>query len=113
MGLLGKIIGSFVNDNDEVDIFSESATCPYCGETMHRDGERFECPNCGVLFLENGEFVSPWSRSSHSGKVCESCGRSLTGGEFVSPWEEGNAHAFSRCPHCGHENEQDGYGEDD
>lgn len=46
--------------------------------------------------------------------ICIACGQSLRGGDFVLPWEEGdNPGAFIRCPHCGYENDRDGFGEDD
>lgn len=46
--------------------------------------------------------------------ICIACGQSLRGGDYVLPWEEGdNPSAFIRCPHCGYENERDGFGEDD
>ncbi len=45
---------------------------------------------------------------------CESCGQSLEGGDLTLPWEDGdNPYAYVTCPHCGHENIRDGYGEDD
>ena len=46
--------------------------------------------------------------------TCECCGRSLRGGELTLPWEDGdNAYAYVTCPHCGAENTQYWYGEDD
>ncbi len=45
---------------------------------------------------------------------CVCCGRSLAGGVLTLPWEDGdNEYAYVTCPHCGEENIQDGYGEDD
>lgn len=46
--------------------------------------------------------------------TCECCGRSLRSGELTLPWEDGdNTYAYATCPHCGTENIQYGYGEDD
>ena len=46
--------------------------------------------------------------------VCECCGRPLAGGVLTLPWEDGdNEYAYVTCPHCGAENTQYGYGEDD
>ena len=58
MGILGKLFGNSSSDDCEVDIFGVEETCPRCGSTMRGDGERFECPECGVLFLQNGEYVT-------------------------------------------------------
>ena len=54
---------------------------------------------------------------------CVCCGRSLAGGVLILPWEDGdNEYAYVNCPHpfwmftcphCGEENIQKGYGEDD
>ena len=47
-------------------------------------------------------------------ETCTSCGRSIIGGELTLPWEDGdNSYAYVKCPHCGYENIQDGFGEDD
>lgn len=44
----------------------------------------------------------------------ENCGQSLAGGALTLPWEDGdNPNAYVTCPHCGHENNLYGYGEDD
>ena len=46
--------------------------------------------------------------------VCECCGRSLAEGVITLPWEDGdNEYAYVTCPHCGAENTQYGFGEDD
>lgn len=114
MGLFGKLFGSFGSGDGEVDIFDTEETCPYCGDTMRGEGQRFECPNCGVLFEENGEYVHPWERSRHSTRTCVNCGESLSGGTQTLPWEDGdNAYAYITCPNCGYKNIQEGFGEDD
>lgn len=118
MSILGKLFGgsnsnSFENDN-EVDIFGVSETCPHCGDEMHGDGIRFECPNCGVLFLENGDYVSPWNRTHRRSGTCSNCEQSLSGGNLILPWEDGdNSYAYVTCPCCGHKNIKYGFGEDD
>ena len=58
-----------------------------------------------------------WLKSKIKGGVimdCVCCGRSLAGGVLILPWEDGdNEYAYVTCPHCGEENIQKGYGEDD
>ena len=45
---------------------------------------------------------------------CENCQGSLAGGDVTLPWEDGNnAYAYVVCRHCGHENTEYGFGEDD
>jgi DNA-directed RNA polymerase subunit RPC12/RpoP len=45
---------------------------------------------------------------------CINCQQSLAGGVLTLPWEDGdNKYAYVTCPHCGFENVQYGYGEDD
>ena len=103
MGLFSKLFGGR-NDN-EVDIFGVEETCPRCGSTMRGDGKRFECPECGVLFYENGEYVTPWERCSGNKGECENCGGSLDRGDYISPWEDGdNEYGYVICPYCRHKN---------
>ena len=46
--------------------------------------------------------------------TCVNCDCSLRGGELTLPWEDGdNPYAYITCPHCGEENIQEGYGEDE
>ena len=55
MGILNALFGGYGrndDDDDEADIFFDKRTCTRCGSTMQGDGCRFECPECGVLFLE-------------------------------------------------------------
>lgn len=45
---------------------------------------------------------------------CVNCGFSLESGILTLPWEDGdNPYAYATCPHCGAENIQEGYGEED
>ena len=95
-------------------------TCPNCGWPLNDTGDdRFECsnPKCHcVAFRVNGEIMDafdPRRRGGAAGR-CECCQQSLNGGSLTLPWEDGNnAYAYVRCPHCGHKNIRDGYGEDD
>ena len=120
MGILNALFGGHGrNDDDdaEADIFFDKRTCTRCGSTMQGDGYRYECPECGVLFAEDGEYLTPDERmmkSAGSGRTCDNCGKPLRGGQLTLPWEnEGNPNAFVRCPHCGYSNIQYGFGEDD
>mgnify|MGYP005487256127 CR=1 FL=1 len=120
MGILNALFGGYGrndDDDDEADIFFDKRTCTRCGSTMQGDGCRFECPECGVLFLEDGEYLTPDERmmkSAGSGRTCDNCGKPLRGGQLTLPWENGgNPNAFVRCPHCGYSNIQYGFGEDD
>lgn len=46
--------------------------------------------------------------------TCINCEMPLDGGVLILPWEDGdNEYAYVICPHCGAENIQYGYGEDD
>lgn len=82
---------------------------------MRGDGTRFECPKCGVLFFQDGKYVSPWDDDYIDDYgTCECCGQSLERASFTLPWEDGNnPFAFVTCPHCGHKEIKYGFGEDD
>lgn len=118
MGLFDILFGKNGNNNENEEdngLFSQEETCPRCGATMRGDGQRFECPNCSVLFKKGDSFVSPWDDDYDScSSECESCGQSLAGASLTLPWEDGdNPYAYVTCPHCGYENIKYGYGEDD
>ncbi len=79
------------------------------------------CDSCNRIFTES-QVEEYWANHSEEegldefdkAGTCESCGQSLYGGVGSLPWEDGdNAYAYIRCPHCGHENIQYGFGEDD
>lgn len=95
MGLFGKLFEA---------ISGTTTTCPWCGATMHGDGERFECPKCtgGAFFMEDGELVDSMHRGRRSsGRTCINCQNSLDGGEFTAKWEDGdNDEAYITCRHC-------------
>ena len=95
-----------LDKNGEVDIFWNKQTCPRCGSEMRGDDVRFECPECGVLFLVNGEYLTPDERAYRHqlehGPKCYNCGRPLAGGSFRPAWSEGgNSSTTKKCPHCG------------
>jgi len=49
-------------------------------------------------------------------ETCENCQQEYPRErlELTMPWEDGNnAYAYWRCPNCGHENIEEGYGEDE
>lgn len=46
--------------------------------------------------------------------TCLKCGQEIKRAILTLPWEDGdNPYAYVRCPYCGYENIQAGYGEDD
>lgn len=95
------------SDNDHGSLGVATAVCPWCGATMHGDGERFECPTCvgGVFFLEKGVLVDSMHRGRGSAGTCISCQQSLAGSEHTSPWEDGdNSAGYVTCRHCGAQN---------
>ena len=115
MGLFDSFSNNGQADEEEVDIIFDEKRCPRCGSRMHGDGERYECPICGVLFLVDGEYLTPdeRARALRGNNPCPNCGGSRRDAGVTLPWEEGNPDAYIKCPHCGYVEFLDGYGEDD
>lgn len=90
--------------------------CPYCNGKVKGNPpditKYFNCQRCGRrLYLENdGELVDVFDRKNPNPKMCEMCGRPMSGGEYVVAWENGNnPDGYIVCPHCGHVNFEYGY----